>query len=181
MAKKKFKAKSMNKRAKSSLKPRGRDSANVWRRLQKKTCYRDISDELGFTMTAIKNFAKVKFKDEATKLWAKEIRKTGSCEICGATVGLNAHHLLAKSVWPQYRCDLSNGICLCSSHHTFDNTISAHGCMVAVDRFIQWFKENRPGQYEWYAETKEDKRRVDVDWEWLYFEMKDGRFVGCLW
>lgn len=59
--------------------------------------------------------------------WSLVIREMAgnSCEYCGSTEGLSAHHIIARSNHA-VRWDLDNGICLCNTHHTFSSDFSAH-------------------------------------------------------
>lgn len=151
---------------------KGGQAAKAWRLIQQDMSYKEIGDALGFTSTAIKAYARKKFKEEATKLWANEIKAVGACEVCGKTENLNAHHLLSKSVWPHLRCDLSNGMCLCAGHHTMDRECCPHGSMPAMEAFVEWLAINREGQYVWYNEHKCDEKYQPVDYERAYYELK---------
>lgn len=73
-------------------------------------------------------------------LWSKKVRSKGVCEYCEylrlrCEISieeytknkryLHAHHIYSRKnksvIW-----DINNGICLCSKHHTFSDTFSAH-------------------------------------------------------
>lgn len=136
---------------------KGSTAGKVWRMALEGIDYKTIGDAVGFQTQAVKAYMDKRVMDEATKLWAKEIKAVGKCEICGKTDNLNAHHLLEKSTWPHLRYDLSNGICLCSDHHQFNPTLSPHANTVSSHNFLQWLQENRKGQYVYFLEHKDDK------------------------
>jgi hypothetical protein len=51
--------------------------------------------------------------------WSAAVRaRDGCCRRCGATVALVAHHIKAKSRFPELRLCLGNGETLCSNCHT---------------------------------------------------------------
>ena len=106
------------------------------------------------------------------KWWRDEIRKVGECEYCGAKgtpradgqffVGLQAHHLILKDVngWQsKFRHDISNGICLCSTHHSkYARDFSPHGVGDATRMFWDWVYYQRHGQFCWYMDNYDNKR-----------------------
>ena len=49
------------------------------------------------------------------------IRDDRTCQCCGSTTKINAHHIKAFAFYPDLRLDISNGITLCSNCH--DSTI----------------------------------------------------------
>ncbi len=159
---------------KTTSKLQGGMASKAWRMIQKGTDYTTIAKAIGHTSTAIKAYARKKYKEEATKLWAEEIKATGACEVCSRTDNLNAHHLLSKSVWPHLRYSLSNGVCLCGGHHTMDREICPHGSMPAMERFLEWLQFERYGQYQWYEEHKHDQKYQSIDYEQAYLELKNG-------
>jgi len=159
-------------KAKTSSKLMGGTAAKAWKLAKAGTNYKVIGEMVGYTASAIKLYVQRKYMEEATKLWADDIKKVGHCEIPGCTRGnLNAHHLLEKSTWTHLRCDPSNGVCLCSYHHTHSNEIAAHGPLPATEAFIEWLKADRSGQYAWYQENKDDKSFHDIDFEKVYEEL----------
>ena len=85
--------------------------------------------------------------DERNKLrdWSKKIRKDGICEICGSEENLQAHHVLSKEHYPQFKYELMNGVCLCARCHKWSK-LSAHKNAVF---FIEWLKNNKKIQYDW--------------------------------
>lgn len=67
-----------------------------------------------------------------------------SCVICGQTNRLQAHHILEKKYYPEFRTDEMNGITLCAKHHLFCRC-AAHTNAVW---FSLWLQTNRPEQFE---------------------------------
>ena len=130
--------------------------------------YKAIGDAINRTSSAVKLYVHRKYKEEADKLWANEIKAVGSCEVSGLTENLNAHHLLSKGAFPQFRFDLSNGVCLTADYHTFNKDICPHGTLPAMERFLEWLKTERPGQFQWYEENKHDKRPPDLTYKEAY-------------
>jgi len=51
--------------------------------------------------------------------WADDVKKLAgnTCEICGSTDNLHAHHVEPKSTNPAMAYDIENGMCLCSDCH----------------------------------------------------------------
>jgi hypothetical protein len=157
---------------KKSSKLKAQKSRKAWEMVRADIDYKTIGIEVGYTATAIKLFARKKYKDESEKLWAAEIKAIGHCEICLKDYELNAHHLLEKSIWTSLARDLSNGICLCEDHHLFNVQISAHACTTATAEFLNWLEEWRNGQFVWYEEHKTDRKYIGCDWELAYNELK---------
>lgn len=157
---------------KTSSKLKSHKAAAAWRMIRDGASYADIAEAVGHTVTAVKLYARRKYKDESEKLWAAEIKAVGVCEICGSTEQLQSHHLLEKSIWTSLARDLSNGICLCEDHHLFNPQISPHGCMVSGEEFIAWLKEWRNGQWLWFEEHKHDRKYIECDWQQAYNELK---------
>jgi 5-methylcytosine-specific restriction endonuclease McrA len=72
------------------------------------------------------------------KLWSESVRKRdGKCMYCGSKDYLNAHHIFSRSN-RSTRWDINNGITLCSGHHKFSSTFSAHKTHV---EFTYWLEE----------------------------------------
>jgi predicted restriction endonuclease len=120
----------------------------------------------------------VTWRNKADTLWADlvKMRDGYRCAICGKkgaskidgtpSKGLHAHHIISRARL-RYRYEIQNGICLCRSHHgahpNFRNrTVSAHG---DYDVFMDWIEENRPCQYQWYLEHRDDKRMPCASYE----------------
>lgn len=156
---------------KTSSKLKAQKSRKAWKMIRQGIDYKTIGVEVGHTATAIKLFARRKYKDESEKLWAAEIKKVGLCEISSRDYDLHAHHILEKSIWPHLSRDLSNGICLNSDFHIMNVEISPHATLASGEEFLRWLKENRPGQYEWYQEHKHDRKYQDPDYELAYNEL----------
>jgi len=81
----------------------------------------------------------------ALSAWSAEVRKGGCCAICGKSEYLNAHHLLPKERYQEFRLEPINGICLCPVHHKYGK-YSAHRNMIW---FACWLRKHRPEQYQW--------------------------------
>ena len=157
----------------SSSKLKSHKAGAAWRMAQDGANYKDIAEAVGHTVTAVKAYVVRRYKGEANILWSAEIRAVGQCEIDGChNTDLNAHHILGKGAYPHLRFDLSNGVCLCSGHHTFDSNICPHGTLPAMEGFLEWLIANRQGQYQWYMENKDDRRMVDMNYEAEYNKLK---------
>jgi len=120
------------------------------------------------------------WRKKADKEWSRIIRKVGHCEICETlgkltTTGLCAHHLIEKGGTgaTKFRHDLSNGLCVCRYHHTMGKDITCHGGMRAVEALREWMQEHRKGQWEWYEENKHNKVFQKMDYEAIYYELKE--------
>lgn len=50
-------------------------------------------------------------------MWAKNVKKAGACEICGAKEHLVAHHKIPWAYSIKGRTDINNGQCLCRKCH----------------------------------------------------------------
>ena len=93
------------------------DKAEWWR---KKACYLLLkalvrADFLEFILKD--DAAPFDRSDKRVRAWTKAIKKRGSCELCGSTVHLEAHHIMRWSEYPNGRIDLKNGLCLCARCH----------------------------------------------------------------
>jgi hypothetical protein len=163
----------------TSNKLKTQKSGKAWAMILKGVDVKVISDEVWHTPRAIREFAQRKFKQESSKLWANEIKAVGECEIpgCKKTDELQAHHLLSKTTWPNLSRDLSNGVCLCGNHHNFNDDISPHTNMPAMQAFIEWLKDHRYGQFTWYEENKLEPKHVPCNWEFAYWELKQSKEI----
>lgn len=157
---------------KTSSKLKSHKAGRAWKMAQEGICYKDIAEDVGHTVTAVKLYVRRKYKEESEELWAAEIKVTGVCEISNRTYDLHAHHILEKSVWPHLSRDLSNGICLNSDYHIMNVEISPHATLASGEEFLRWLEENRPGQYAWYQEHKHDRKYQDPDYEAEYYRLK---------
>ena len=79
------------------------------------------------------------------KTWSAVVhaRSNDRCEVCGAEGKNDAHHVQPRQICSGLRFDPRNGVCLCPSHHKYGHR-SAHKGMLW---FVDWFKNNRPGDY----------------------------------
>jgi 5-methylcytosine-specific restriction endonuclease McrA len=91
--------------------------------------------------------------------WSKRVREAGACAVCGATENLNAHHLLPKERYPEFKFKMINGIALCPRHHKFDKFI-AHRNPIW---FAVWLHIFRPSQYDCVIEHMGDWNAVAVN------------------
>ena len=92
------------------------------------------------------------------KEWSRIVRdRDGNCcAVCGSDKFIQAHHLLAKKKYPQYKLDPKIGIALCSGHHCFFPRSAETNAIW----FANWLRINRPEQYEYCFNlifTKENK------------------------
>jgi len=55
--------------------------------------------------------------DSRVREWTKKIIAKGSCEKCGSTNNLEAHHIIKWADYPKGRIDVNNGMCLCHDCH----------------------------------------------------------------
>ncbi len=157
---------------KKSSKLKSQTSRKAWEMVRQGIDYTTIGKAVGYTSTAIKLFARRKYREESEKLWAAEIKAVGACEVCTSDYELNAHHILPKSIWTNLDRDLSNGICLCADHHLLNVQISPHNNPVSAEEFLLWLKEHRNGQWLWYEEHKLDRKYIANDYELAYNELK---------
>jgi hypothetical protein len=134
-----------------------------------------------------KNTNSLTWRNKADAMWRDVIRQGCKCEITGIegkprqdgerVVGLEAHHLIEKGSpkWQdKFRHDLSNGICLTESIHSkYQTQIGPHGNAIARENFMQWLKVNRPGQWQWFQDNKDNKKFVQPNYEQTYYELKE--------
>ncbi len=98
------------------------------------------------------------YEGVADDVWAIKVKEKedSKCAVCKqGDKQLNAHHLIGRKN-SNYRYDLDNGIALCCEHHTLGNSISAHGSTDVTDRFMDWLKGQRPEQWEWFIENRDN-------------------------
>lgn len=118
----------------------------------------------------MRNATKKSLKAKCDKLWSEIIRSKGFCEVCGSNQNLNAHHVVGRINY-SLRWDLRNGICLDAGCHTFSRS-SAHNNPIL---FMEWFKKNRPDDYEYLLSKK--NLLVKPDYEQILnnlMEVKNG-------
>lgn len=77
--------------------------------------------------------------------WSLAVRACGCCAVCGATAHLNAHHLLPKERYPEFKLVVTNGVALCPTCHKWGK-FSAHRNPIW---FTIWLRRARPLQYSW--------------------------------
>lgn len=98
-------------------------------------------------------------RNKAEKLWIKIIHLKGSCERCGKTGVLHAHHIIGrKNIRLKY--DLRNGCLLCAGCHKLSSK-SAHEDPI---EFMFWLMNNRNEDYNYLIEHKEELV-FNVDYE----------------
>lgn len=94
------------------------------------------------------------WQSKADKMWSAMIKKIWGhkCAICGATEGLQSHHMILKKAGGIiYRYDLRCGICLCLKHHgKFGNYESAHSGHLG---FAVWLSKNHPEIWQWICDN----------------------------
>lgn len=103
-------------------------------------------------MPKLKNPTKTQHKKICDRLWSEAVRlrDNNTCQKCGATNGIDAHHVICKSVSLLLRHDLRNGIALCNNCHTFGNE-SAHKNGL---QFAKYFERIRPDDYKFLMKWK---------------------------
>ena len=96
------------------------------------------------------------------------------CAICGKTHATCGHHLIGKGRSKALRYDINNILVLCQEHHTFGMEMAPHSTNhMAVSRFHDWFKENKPDQYVWIEMHEHIQRKYSYKSAWE--NMKEGR------
>ena len=96
------------------------------------------------------------------------------CEVCGTDQGTCFHHIVAKGRSKALRYDVRNGIVVCYAHHTMGNTMAPHATnQLAVERFIEWFKDTHPDRHAWVVENEYIIRRYT--YQQAFENMKAGR------
>lgn len=95
------------------------------------------------------------------EIWSKKVRERdgNKCVLCGSTEHLNAHHLMPKKFWKDYRLELNNGITLCCKCHSFGKW-SVHRGVGDYELFC-FLQKNRPEQWNWYSETVTVERYLE--------------------
>jgi hypothetical protein len=99
------------------------------------------------------------FRNKADSLFMEQFRGQ-PCEVCKAIEGTCGHHIVPKSRSKALRYDLKNILVLCFKHHTMGNDLAPHSTnQLAVERFLEWFKDTKPEQHEWITENERIERR----------------------
>jgi hypothetical protein len=96
------------------------------------------------------DISRVKLVDGVPKMTKDRtvVNEDGSSRIVKGhqvVLGLNAHHLLPREVYPQFKLEVENGITLCAKHHKCDR-FSFHRNPIWA---AAWLETNRPEQYAW--------------------------------
>lgn len=83
---------------------------------------------------------------KALTTWSSAVRARDNhtCIVCGNPKYLNAHHILQKSRYPEYKLEVDNGVSLCAGCHNFKR-LSAHQNAIW---FSEWLKANRPELFQ---------------------------------
>ena len=77
------------------------------------------------------------------KRWSEIIKRHGVCEYCKtSSKQLHSHHIYSRANL-NTRWDLTNGVCLCVSHHIWNSTFSAH---LTPSEFLDWILERKGGK-----------------------------------
>ena len=99
------------------------------------------------------------WKIKADNLWGKVIHEIyRSCAIGEDCAGhVEAHHLISRAKTAT-RHSVKNGIGLCSKHHKFCTTLSAHQAPLA---FSEWLQKNMPEIWGWCSENKHKIQKPD--------------------
>jgi hypothetical protein len=102
-------------------------------------------------------------------LWSKAVKILGNnkCVHCGASDGLNSHHIIGRRNFAT-RWEVKNGVVLCSKCHVFSSKFSAHQTPLSFTRFIIHLK----GQ-EWYDQLEAQCNEIKPDKEKLLKELKE--------
>ena len=95
------------------------------------------------------------WRTKADTLWSSLVRSGKGCEYCGSKDSkTNAHHLLPKEIYHQFRYDVKNGISLCAYKC---HKLVAHKNPVM---FLKWLQLNKKTQYDWIMD-RADKLNSD--------------------
>ena len=95
---------------------------------------------------------------KADALWSLIIRSGGNCEVSGEPTA-NAHHFIGRKNM-RLRYDLKNGVRLTYQNHV-GHKISAHNDPAW---FVEWFKVNRPEDYVYIQQVKNELVMTTVEW-----------------
>lgn len=99
------------------------------------------------------------YRNKADNLFMEPYRGQ-PCAVCGTDHGTCAHHIVSKGRSKALRYDHRNIIVLCQAHHTMGTDMAPHATsQTAVERFLNWFKETFPFQYEWTKENEFIQRK----------------------
>jgi len=92
------------------------------------------------------------------KEWSKLVKERDNfkCVFCDETKMLNAHHIINRQN-EDLRFDINNGITLCSKHHRFSFSFSAHQNSFI---FVVWLMLNRREQYDYLVNYLKNKHVI---------------------
>jgi predicted restriction endonuclease len=99
-----------------------------------------------------------RFKDPRYVKWAKfvKVRDNFTCQICGREgVYLNSHHMNAWNAFENDRYDIYNGVCLCTTCHTFYHSVSASASGSNTKEDFEQFKKIMEIVLKFYRQKKE--------------------------
>ena len=94
---------------------------------------------------------------------AVKARDNQTCQRCGSTNEVRAHHIIPVSQNIKEALNIDNGITLCSKCHDIGNEGSIHNLFkveYTIEQFWRWFESYQP-------ETEED-RQASLDEEFGY-------------
>lgn len=119
--------------------------------------------------------AKKALRKKADTLWSKlvRLRAKNTCEWCGRTGAVNAHHIFGRLTY-HMRHNPANGCCLCVRCHVWDSRHSAHQTPELFRQFII----QKKGQ-DWYdIMQSESLKNIKPDYamEILYLEQELKKF-----
>lgn len=84
-------------------------------------------------------------KEHQHRRWSKDVlrRDDYTCRCCGARGGkLHAHHLYDFDTYPEKRCDLGNGVCLCHDcHYAFHSWVGTLRDTCTAEDFGRYLEE----------------------------------------
>ena len=81
------------------------------------------------------------------KEWQYAIKGDGApCPVCRLRPGVEAHHLISRGV-KRFRRETMNGLAVC------------HECHEDRAMILRWLEQNRPEQWKWYCEHKNEIKR----------------------
>ena len=109
------------------------------------------------TKAKLKSLARTA-KRKALSEWSKAVRNRdgNKCAVCGKTEHLNAHHILNKTKFPQYRLELICGIALCPSCHQFGKFAAETNVIF----FANFLIKNRPEQWNWAIKMIQNEQNI---------------------
>ena len=82
-----------------------------------------------------------------------------ACEITGNPRSVK-HHMLNKSIYPEFREEPMNHFYLTPWHHTMAPDICPHGMHIDSRRaFARWVRDHKPEQFAWWCENS----RKEID------------------